>query len=402
MFISRLALTLLMALGCVRVTGERDGDAGKQRTAETDVDAEKQRTSYLMKHQVRGEKSRGEDKLTFLKSRAARFRIKHKRQMSHADAQACWGQWGTDVEMMEAQEITPCVLPNMQKFENNARFDSALLALTAQEGRHAYVIPGTDSSYSLAACTCAKMLRDLGKSSEIELVGVHSGDQTAKNNLENCGQFDHVVETSLKSKRSGEGYYSDIAVKFAAFGEEPFTKYSRVIALDADVQPLKNLDFLFDVPAEFQVFAPRAYWISPDVATGGVYGIRPTSEMHQSLLQLWNSPSDSGKYPAGEMDVVNNFFHEPSHRAEMGLLPANFMVLDSHWHLQEEKAPPTPDPHPGSNTFEDIYTMHFTGYQKPWYHSEDDDLAHFSEAYRPVRRKWWDAYKAVQTKVAAS
>eukprot|EP00746_Dinoflagellata_sp_MGD_P022401 gnl/MRDRNA2_/MRDRNA2_152386_c0_seq1.p1 gnl/MRDRNA2_/MRDRNA2_152386_c0~~gnl/MRDRNA2_/MRDRNA2_152386_c0_seq1.p1 ORF type:complete len:226 (+),score=53.93 gnl/MRDRNA2_/MRDRNA2_152386_c0_seq1:87-764(+) len=168
--------------------------------------------------------------------------------------------WGEKFEQEEVNEISSSIC-GLRKFGQNAKFDSALLELpmdAPKQGRYAYVIPGTTSSYALPACTVALMLRNLGKAPSIEIIGLHGEDKDAKKILHQCNQFDHIVEVDLKNARRPGGYYHDVAVKFAPFGNKQFTNYDRLIMMDADLHPLKNLDFLFNVPAEFEVFAPRA------------------------------------------------------------------------------------------------------------------------------------------------
>lgn len=133
---------------------------------------------------------------------------------------------------------------------------------------------------------------------------------------------------------------------------------------------------------------------------GAFYAIRPKEQLYDSMLRMWNTPSHNGGYPEGEMDVVNDFYDRAENRDWMAFLPANFLVLDSHWHLQEQYNPPNPDPFPG--TLDNIYCINFSGYGKAWMHSEEDDLEHFNLLFVSTRKKWWAAYNAMWDQVHGS
>lgn len=277
---------------------------------------------------------------------------------------------------------------DLSKFEQNADFDASLLDVSSSTSVHgAYVLFGTDPTYARAACAVAAQLRSLQTSSTLDLVALHGGDAGAKAQLEKC-QFDHVLQIDTSHLRSTPGYYSDCAIKLASFGQPPLNKYERIVQLDSDALPLKNMDSLFNVPKKYDFFGPRAYWIDPGTVTSGLMGIKPSESLHASLLQQWQQ--DNG----ADMDVVNHYFETEQHRPEMGYLPANFLVLDSHWHRDEERKPPTPNEYPGEK-LDDVYLIHWTGYQKPWFHTREDDLSHFSEELHPVLRRWWDLWEHV-------
>lgn len=317
--------------------------------------------------------------------------------------------WGTPLEDAEVQATIWDSQPSPQLAlsagnSRNAAFMEHLRDLATSSkgcsGKHAYVIPGSDPVHALAACTVAKQLRDLGLRGGIEIIGMYGPDQRAVKVMYKCGQFDQVVETHMEEHRKPDGYYNDIAIKFDPFGSSFFQAYDRIIALDSDVQVLKNADFLFCISPKYELVFPRAYWIAQDIGMGAFYAIRPKEHVYGSMLRMWNTPSHNGRYPEIEMDVVNDFYDRAENRDRMAFLPANFLVLDSHWHLQEQHNPPNPDPFPG--TLDNIYCIHFSGYGKAWMHSEEDDLEHFNLLFVPTRKKWWAAYNAMRDQVNGS
>ncbi len=320
--------------------------------------------------------------------------------------------WGTPLEDAEVKvttdwdsQLSPQLTLSLGNSNNFAFLKHLRNLATIGAGscsgkHHAYVIPGSDPVHALAACTVAKQLRDLGLRDDIEIIGTFGADQRAVKVMRKCGQFDQVVKSHMEENRKPGGYYNDIAIKFEPFGGVFFQAYDRIIALDSDVQVLKNMDFLFCISPKYELVFPRAYWISQDTGTGAIYVIKPKEQLYDSMLRMWNTPSHDGGYPEGEMDVVNDFYNKAENRNRMAFLPANFLVLDSHWHLQEEHNPPNPNPFPGA--LDNIYCIHFTGYGKAWMHNEEDDLKHFNLLLVPTRKKWWVAYIAMRDKVNGS
>ena len=64
---------------------------------------------------------------------------------------------------------------------------------------------------------------------------------------------------SLRHYLKSDGYYQASYQKFYSF---LLTEYDRVIMMDADGVPLKNLDHLFHIkfPGNVQIAAPQGYW----------------------------------------------------------------------------------------------------------------------------------------------
>lgn len=173
--------------------------------------------------------------------------------------------WGTPLEDAEVQATIWDSQPSPQLAlsagnSRNAAFMEHLRDLATSSkgcsGKHAYVIPGSDPVHAPAACTVAKQLRDLGLRGGIEIIGTYGPDQRAVKVMHKCGQFDQVVKTHMEEHRKPDGYYNDIAIKFDPFGSSFFQAYDRIIALDSDVQVLKNVDFLFASPRSTSSFFP--------------------------------------------------------------------------------------------------------------------------------------------------
>jgi glycogenin glucosyltransferase len=108
--------------------------------------------------------------------------------------------------------------------------------------------------------------------------------------------------------------------------------YDRVVFLDADSLPIRNLDHLFDLPVYLDeevsdndgaeatknkvaplFYAPKAYWLAQPFFASTVMVLTPNNATFDHLLAFLDERHQSNAAPSGgdfDMDVLNAYFHK--------------------------------------------------------------------------------------------
>ncbi|KAI7869944.1 glycogenin 1, isoform CRA_c [Spinellus fusiger] len=81
------------------------------------------------------------------------------------------------------------------------------------------------------------------------------------------------------------------------------TDYTKIVFLDADTLPLRNVDELFDWPA-FSA-APDAGW--PDCFNSGVFVAEPSEAIYDELVAL---AAQRGSFDGGDQGLLNTYFSQ--------------------------------------------------------------------------------------------
>ena len=117
--------------------------------------------------------------------------------------------------------------------------------------RLAYIFYATDYDYALSALVAINRLKELGAGPGIDFVLLHLALPKAL--LSKIGEFG--IETrEVGPLRFVHGrYFRDSLVKLRLF---ECVEYDRVVFMDADTLPLKNIDHLFEIPLEGEIAAP--------------------------------------------------------------------------------------------------------------------------------------------------
>jgi alpha-N-acetylglucosamine transferase len=119
---------------------------------------------------------------------------------------------------------------------------------------------------------------------------------------------------TLMVSRLGRGhpeYFRDCFVKLRSF---QLTGYHRVVVVDADAVPLKSLDFLFTLPFDGPLAAPRAYWLPQPCWTSALLVVRPSRTLWTRLKRsLKIAPKPNSSEIFADMELVNREFGSGIH-----------------------------------------------------------------------------------------
>jgi glycogenin glucosyltransferase len=165
--------------------------------------------------------------------------------------------------------------------------------------------------------------------------------------------------------------------------------YEKLVYLDADTLPLKNLDHLFDIQFnQYEIVAScDAGW--PDIFNTGVFILKPNKLIFEKLIKFTeNFPSFDG----ADQGLLNEFFNIQNNNWIK--LPFLFNVTpnfnQSYQYL------------PAFNRFfHDIQILHFIGQNKPWFANSilDCDTSNFHHL-------WWAQFNklddSIKSKLLAS
>src|ERR1700733_15331940 len=86
------------------------------------------------------------------------------------------------------------------------------------------------------------------------------------------------------------------------------TQYSKIIFLDADVLPVRQLSHLFTLPYEFSA-VPDVGW--PDIFNSGMMVLTPGEDKFQDIRELVKS---RGSWDGGDQGILNEWRGENWHR----------------------------------------------------------------------------------------
>lgn len=147
----------------------------------------------------------------------------------------------------------------------------------------AYVTLVATDSYAAGALILSHQLRDLGSSKEIVCLvtpNISSYIQDLLSKICKVIQVDPIRSKDFDNlELLGR---PELDITFTKIQLWRLTEYKKLVFLDADTFPLKNIDELFDRPS-FSA-APDAGW--PDCFNSGVFVTEPSESTFQDLLAL--------------------------------------------------------------------------------------------------------------------
>ena len=161
------------------------------------------------------------------------------------------------------------------------------------DARFSYVMYAGDPRYVAGVVVVVKVLKLLGCKMAIALM--HSCALPAADAALLRALNVTLVEVH-DFQRKRDAYYRTVMLKLNVFN---LTEYDRVVYVEADGVPLKNLDRLFDIAvAPAGLAAPAMHWGS------GLTSILMVVEPSAEKFEILTSPSDEGEF---DMDVLNDF-----------------------------------------------------------------------------------------------
>lgn len=235
-------------------------------------------------------------------------------------------------------------------------------------------------AYLPGALVLGHALREYGTTRSLAVL---VGSQVSEFALARLRQvFDHVIPTETISNSSVD------AAQFKLLGrpelERSYTKihiwrqlqFSRIVFLDADTLPLRNIDSLFDLTEGLDANVPIAAapdigW--PDIFNSGVFVTCPSLTIYNSLV----GRAKAGlSFDGGDQGLLNQYFEDRWQR-----LPFTYNVTPSSSYQYA----------PAYQHYRDsVNVVHFIGSNKPWSYAFTGPWHNSSE----FDTKWWSVYNA--------
>ncbi len=244
------------------------------------------------------------------------------------------------------------------------------------KNRFAYVFYATNYKYAIAVCVAVKRLQQTNVRNDVDFVVLHL--PVSKYILDAMRKMDIItISVNALPYYLNNDYFKDCLVKLRIF---QLTQYERIIYLDADAIPLKNIDHLFSLPFSEMIAAPRAYWLQQPFVTSLLLVVKPSNLMWYRLKQHFETAFEKKLY---DMDIINLEF-----KNEIHYLPDEYGCLNSEWEDKDHAF------HFGSpeKNYEKIKIVHFSALGKPWfYHPDRISLLRPNShpIFRVLWEKWW-------------
>ena len=238
--------------------------------------------------------------------------------------------------------------------------------------KFAYVWWTSISEYTWSAIVAIKSLKAMNPDKQIDFVLIHT--ITLSNEQQQILDTYGVKCISFKNTvHVRNSYFKYANNKLYVF---KLTQYDRVLFMDSDSMPLRNMDHMFMFP-DAPIVAPCSYW-EPEQQpklTAWIILIQPNNDSFDRLIKR-----ASEKPGQTEMDTLNDVF-----RDEMLLLPSYYGLLNSEW----ERGDKTYHLH-GDSIFEQAPIVHYTIKGKPWHRKKGTFKGStWDEAVRVTHNKWW-------------
>ncbi|KAI9016405.1 nucleotide-diphospho-sugar transferase [Phycomyces nitens] len=246
----------------------------------------------------------------------------------------------------------------------------------------AFVTLVATDSYCPGALVLAHRLRDLNTTRTIVCLVTPEVSQNACLELAKVCNVVHV--NTLRSNDDANLRLlgrPELDITFTKLHVWRLTQYQKIVFLDADTLPLRNVDELFDWPA-FSA-APDAGW--PDCFNSGVFVAKPSEAVYSDLVQL---ASQRGSFDGGDQGLLNTYFSEwstsPEHRLPFiyNTTPtAQYSYAPAHVQYRHS-----------------IAISHFIGQDKPWKWQMFADGKVFPRGNAwpglcELVQCWWDTWK---------
>jgi Glycosyl transferase family 8 len=249
--------------------------------------------------------------------------------------------------------------------------------------RVAFAFYATDDSYAFSALVFLELLRDLGIRPDAEVVVLHLPLSAAITGLMREAGMRIIAVEPLEPRR--DPYYRHSLVKLRIF---ELTAYVRVLFVDSDSIPLKNLDDLISYPLSGPVSAPRAYWLEHRRWTTGMLLAQPSPSNWARITRHVATTAPDDHF---DMDVINDEFAD-----EIGTLPNTSFCLNSEWEVAGRPGH-FADP---DEAYTRVSVVHFTALGKPWMYSTDEVRKLRPHAH-PAFYEMWDKWHATRRAILA-
>lgn len=236
-----------------------------------------------------------------------------------------------------------------------------------------------NDAYLPGALVLAHCLREYGTTKELVVLVGPDVSPKALDRL--SAVFDNIVPTATISTSAKDAPQfrlldrPDLDRCYTKINVWRLEQYSRVVFLDADTLPIRNIDELFDkteVPLSQKIAvagAPDIGW--PDIFNSGVFVLLPSVE---TFTILAGRARAGLSFDGGDQGLLNQFFEDNWHHLPFSynVTPsASYQYTPAYQHFKDEVA-----------------IVHFIGQDKPWSHTLSGPFPSSSE----FEVKWWNVY----------
>jgi alpha-N-acetylglucosamine transferase len=247
--------------------------------------------------------------------------------------------------------------------------------------RFAYTFYATDDAYAIAVLVVVKQLQKLGTRDDVEFVLLHlSISNYILSKMHEMG----ITTQKVNPLRYTYGtYYRDCLIKLKIF---QLTQYDRVIFLDADSIPLKNIDELFTLPFTEDIAAPQAHFLQTPLVTSLLLVVKPSIKLWNRVEKHFESAFEKKYY---DMDIINLEFKD-----EIYLIPDEYACLNSEWADRDTKfyfGEP-------EKSYEKIKIVHFSDLGKPWFY-HPKKVRRFRPNAHPIYYDLWEKWWAIRSEI---
>lgn len=236
-----------------------------------------------------------------------------------------------------------------------------------------------NDAYLPGALVLAHALKDYGSTRGLAvLIGPDVGEK-AQERLSSV--FDHIIPTATISTTQADAPQFQLLDRpnldrsYTKINVWRLTQFSKIVFLDADTLPVRNIDELFDnnvtpLSAKTPIAgAPDIGW--PDIFNSGMFVLTPSKEIFETLARRARAGLS---FDGGDQGLLNQFFENKWFR-----LPFTFNVTPSASYQY------TPAYQHFKNT---VSVVHFIGQDKPWTYALSGPFQNSSE----FEVKWWNIY----------
>jgi hypothetical protein len=273
------------------------------------------------------------------------------------------------------------------------------LGLPKSRNRLAFVFYATDEDYAVAVLVFVQLLRDLGIRDDADVIVLHLpiGSSIVKKmkqmGIANRVQLPLAPAMAEKMKRMGitsrlfetppsvkNAFYRHCFLKLKSF---QLVEYDRVLFIDADSIPLKNLDYLLSLQISEPVAAPRAYWLQQPFWTSALFIAQPSDASWARVERHFETADERNSY---DMDIINCEFSN-----EIQSLPPATFCLNTEWEDANQRGL-FPDP---VEAYDSVAVVHFTAVGKPWTYSTDE-VRRLRPNAHPIFYDLWDKWRVTR------
>lgn len=247
--------------------------------------------------------------------------------------------------------------------------------------RFAYTFYATNDAYAIAILVVVKQLKELGVRNDVDFLVFHLS--ISKYILAKMDEMGIIIKKVEPLRYTYGKYYRDCLIKLKVF---QLIQYDRIVFLDADSIPLKNIDELFTLPFKEHIAAPKAHFLQTPFVTTLLLVVKPSLELWNRVEKHFESAFEKRYY---DMDIINLEFKD-----ELYLVPDEYACLNSEWANKDTKFYfGEPD-----KSYKKIRIVHFSDLGKPWFY-HPKKVRRLRPNAHPVYYDLWEKWWAIRSEI---